>query len=199
MSAQELILASRSPRRAEFLKSLGLGFSVQSPDILEDQLPGENASDYALRLAREKCAKVSAQFPSAAVLAADTVVVRRNQVGEQTYGKPENPADAARMLGELQGTVHYVLTAFCLRSGLHDEVSRVVESEVEFVPLSAKEIARYVATGEPMDKAGSYAIQGLAARFVRRVTGSYTNIVGLPLAEVYEALQQFGVVPEASA
>ena len=191
MTGGGLILASRSPRRLEYIRSLGIEFSVDAPDIHEVREAGELACDYALRIAREKCRTVAARRPQAAVLAADTVVVLGEGAAEKILEKPADEADACRMLGELQGQTHRVLTGFCLLSPGGDELSRVVSSDVEFVPLTRHEIERYVVTGEPLDKAGAYAIQGGAARFVRSVRGSYTNIVGLPLAEVCDALRTF--------
>ena len=195
MASPQLILASQSPRRKEFLASLGIPFSVEVSAVPE--LPGraELAEQYVLRLAREKCRAVALRFPGNLVLAADTVVVLRENGNELILEKPRDASDAFQMLRRLQGKVHSVLTGFCLQNVQGEEIAEVVSSEVEFIPFDEKETEIYVQTGEPLDKAGAYAIQGGAARFVKRISGSYTSIVGLPLAEVYQALRKFHFVP----
>ena len=178
---ERLILASGSPRRAELLTAAGIAFIVQAADIDETPRPGEAAPDYALRLAREKAAGVGGPL----VLAADTIVVLDGEI----MGKPVDAADAIRMLQALSGREHDVITAVCLRRGdlelFHAETTRV-----RFVPLSQAEVEEYVASGEPMDKAGAYGIQGLASRYVDRIDGSYSNVVGLPMALVYRLLRE---------
>jgi septum formation protein len=174
----ELVLASQSPRRSELLKSAGIAFRVQAANIDETHLAGETPVDYVRRLAREKAEAV----PGELVLGADTVVV----VDGQILGKPIDAADAVRMLQLLSGRKHEVITGICLK-GREVVVDHEV-TDVFFAVLTAMEIEEYVATGEPMDKAGAYAIQGLASRFVQRIEGSYSNVVGLPVAMVYRLL-----------
>ena len=180
-----LVLASASPRRQELLRAAGIAFEVQPAHIPEDPLPGEAAKTCAERLARDKALFVARQCPQDVVLGADTVVVIDNQI----LGKPTNPADAARMLRMLSGREHQVITGICLVvSG-----ECAVGSETTSVTMSAfseKEIADYVATGEPMDKAGAYAIQGIASRWIPRIEGDYSNVVGLPVAMVWRMLHE---------
>jgi septum formation protein len=180
----KLVLASRSPRRAELLKAAGIGFEVRIADIDETPLDGEDPRAYVLRLAEEKARAVEAGADET-VLAADTTVV----LGDEIMGKPEDAVDAARMLRALAGTRHEVITAICLKRGDH-LVRDIASTSVWFAPLSEAEIADYVASGEPMDKAGAYGIQGLASKFVERIDGSYTNVVGLPINLLYRDLHQ---------
>lgn len=184
-----LVLASASPRRQELLRAAGIAFEVQPADIPEDPLPQENAKDYAERLAGEKALAVATQRPGNAVLGADTVVVIDNQI----LGKPADDADAIRMLRQLSGHSHQVITGVCLAAG----GQRFTGSETTLVTMSdisQKEIDDYVATGEPMDKAGAYAIQGIASRWIPRIEGDYSNVVGLPVALVYSMLRQAKLV-----
>ncbi|MDR3722912.1 MAG: Maf family protein [Terracidiphilus sp.] len=180
-----LVLASASPRRRELLTQAGFAFQVQPAHIPEDLQPGEDPVAYVSRLAREKAEHVYAQLaasapsPDLAVLGADTTVT----LGDHILGKPEDAADAARMLQLLSGRTHRVATGVALVSAAGVSVEAEVTT-VTFLPLSAAEIAAYVATGEPMDKAGAYAIQGRAARWIPRIDGCYFNVVGLPLALV---------------
>ncbi len=195
-----LVLASQSPRRRELLEQLGLPLEVRPAHADESVLPRETARDYVLRVAREK-ARAVAGLSSAAtaredaavvVLGADTAVVLRGEV----LGKPADAEDAARMLRALSGTVHEVLTAVCVRRAAPApalELDVVVATSVRFAALSPAEIAWYVATGEPLDKAGAYAIQGAGGAFVRGVEGSVSNVVGLPLAETVDLLRRAGV------
>jgi septum formation protein len=192
--AATLILASQSPRRSELLATLGVPFTVDAADISEAQHEGERAAELAERLAAEKCRAVLARNPGCVVLAADTVVVLTDAGRERVLGKPADADEAAAMLLSLQGRTHEVFTGYCILDGRRS-VNGVARTAVEFAPLDASEIRAYVATGEPMDKAGAYAIQGVGARFVPRISGSYTNVVGLPLTEVYEALKDFGFFP----
>jgi septum formation protein len=180
-----LVLASASPRRRELLTQAGFDFIVRPADIAEDLLPGEDPIDYVVRLAREKAQAVFAELasndpaPSQAVLGADTTVI----VDHHILGKPEDAADAARMLRLLSGRSHQVATGIALVTA--DTVQAEAEiTTVHFLPLSEEEIAAYIATGEPMDKAGAYAIQGRAARWIPRIEGCYFNVVGLPIARV---------------
>jgi septum formation protein len=179
----KLILASGSPRRAELLRGAGLAFEIVIPDIDEAPRPHEAPADFVMRTAREKAESISAA--GAVILAADTAVVD----GARILGKPVDTADAAAMLRSLSGRTHEVMTGVCLcfpgGAGCFH-----TETRVTFRDLSETEIAAYVATGEPMDKAGAYAIQGGAAKMVRRVEGSYSNVVGLPLCEVIEKLEK---------
>ncbi len=183
-----LVLASASPRRAELLSSAGFSFEVAAADVDETPHAAEAPRVYALRVARDKALAISERVPDAAILAADTVVV----AGTHLLGKPANAADAARMLALLSGTTHVVQTAVVLRAGpqLFEEVT---ETRVELCPLSSAEIDWYVGTGEPDGKAGAYAIQGRAARFVTAIEGSWSNVVGLPVASVYRMLKAAGL------
>jgi septum formation protein len=179
-----LVLASASPRRQELLRNAGIAFEVQPADIPEDALPGEPAKDCAERLAREKALAVALQRPQDLVLGADTIVA----VDGQLLGKPADSADAARMLRQLSGRDHEVITGVCLvakgRPFVASEITRVTVDRI-----TDQEIADYVATGEPMDKAGAYAIQGIAARWIPRIEGDYSNVVGLPVALVYRLMR----------
>ena len=188
-----LVLASASPRRQELLRNAGITFEVQPAHIPEDPLPGEAAKDCAERLAREKALAVAHQRPHDVVLGADTVVVVGGQHDGQLLGKPSDGADAARMLHMLSGREHQVITGVCLVVGGQPSVA----SETTLVTVNEitdKEIADYVASGEPMDKAGAYAIQGIASRWIPRIEGDYSNVVGLPVALVWRLLRQAGVV-----
>jgi septum formation protein len=179
-----LVLASASPRRYELLRNAGIIFEVQPADIPEESLPGESAKDCAERLAREKALAVARQRPQDVVLGADTVVV----VDGQLLGKPTDSIDAARMLSLLSGRDHQVITGVCLVAG--GETSVASEMTVVTVSkISDQEIADYVASGEPMDKAGAYAIQGIASRWIPRIEGDYSNVVGLPVALVWRMLR----------
>lgn len=187
-----LILASASPRRRELLAQAGFSFQVQPADIDEALLPGEDPIAYVTRLAREKAEAVFAMQaeanPTTIVLGADTTVC----VDRQILGKPESPDDAARMLRLLSGRTHRVITGVALVSPGQTQVAAEVTA-VQFVSLSGAEIAAYIATGEPMDKAGAYAIQGRAARWIPRIEGCYFNVVGLPVALVSTLLHSLPV------
>lgn len=186
-----LLLASASPRRADLLAAAGFVFDVAPAEVDETALPGEPALDYALRvaLAKARGAAAGCRDSGITVLAADTVVVADGEI----LGKPVDDADAERMLKRLSGAVHTVLTAVVLcRNGR--ELSAVVETRVHLLPLSDSEIKWYVATGEPEGKAGAYAIQGHAARFIDWIEGSWSNVVGLPIATVYRLLTELGEV-----
>jgi septum formation protein len=187
----KLVLASRSPRRAELLAAAGIEFTVRVADIDETPRAGEQPRDYVLRLAGEKAA-AAPRDEDETVLAADTIVV----VDSEIMGKPQDPADAARMLTALSGHRHEVITGICLR-GAHRTVLDAAVTGVWFSSLSEAEIGWYVASGEPMDKAGAYGIQGLASRFIRRIEGSYSNVVGLPVSLVYHRLKEFDATPDA--
>ena len=178
-----LVLASASPRRQELLRNAGIPFEVQAAKIPEEPIPGEPAKDCAERLAREKASAVARQRPQDVVLGADTVVVIDNQM----LGKPRDAKDAARMLRLLSGREHQVVTGVCVavngKSSVASEITKVTMLEI-----TEREIADYVATGEPMDKAGGYAIQGIASRWIPHIEGDYSNVVGLPVALVYRLL-----------
>ncbi len=181
-----LILASASPRRRELLAQAGFAFEVRPAHVNEDPKPGEDAIAYVTRLAREKAQAVFDGMgdAEAVVLGADTTV----EVDGQILAKPEDAADAARMLRLLSGRTHRVMTGVAVVTKGRAEVAAEVTG-VRFVTLSDAEIAAYVATGEPMDKAGAYAIQGRAGRWIPRVEGCYFNVVGLPLALVTTMLE----------
>ncbi len=180
-----LILASQSPRRSEILRQAGIPFIVRPANVDESIRPGESPEEYVTRVAQEKAAAVEAS-PGDIVLGADTTVV----IGSEILGKPCDHADAIRMLESLAGREHQVLTAICLRRG-EDSIDDLAVTCVWINPLTREEIEQYVATGEPMDKAGAYAIQGLASRFIQRIDGSYANVVGLPIELVYKHLRKF--------
>lgn len=180
-----LILASQSPRRSQLLRNAGIPFTAQPADIDETQLPAETSGEYVRRLAREKALTVLSTAPAGAVvLGADTTVV----VDGDSLGKPADAADARRMLKLLSGREHEVMTGVCLAwKNKLGETEMLVECEVtgvEFLTMSEADISAYIATGEPMDKAGAYGIQGRASRWIPRVSGCYFNIVGLPVARV---------------
>ena len=182
----KLVLASRSPRRKELLEHAGLNFEVRSAGIPETPERGESPVAYVRRLSRAKAEAVRSDEDEV-VLGADTVVVLDDDILE----KPNDEADAARMLGLLSGREHRVITGICLLQG-ESVVSDHVETRVRFLDLSAAEIAAYAASGEPMDKAGAYAIQGLGSKFVDQVQGCYFNVVGLPVSRVYRRLKEMG-------
>lgn len=190
MNAKEsaLVLASGSPRRRDLLTCAGVPFSVQPSGADEKIISGENAEDFTRRAARMKAQAVAGRLPPGTwILAADTTVVLDGTV----LGKPKNEADAARMLRLLSGRNHKVLTAVVLtQAGGDDPLELLCETSVWFRPLDAATIGRYLSTGEPMDKAGSYGIQGRGAMLVSSIEGSYTNVVGLPLAETIQMLAE---------
>ena len=179
----DLVLASASPRRRELLEAAGIPHGVDAVDIDERVHAGERPLAHVERLAREKALAGAARHPATRVLGADTIVV----VDDTILGKPKNEEDARRMLRLLSGRAHEVMTAVALASGNRVE-SRVERTRVWFAPLTVETINWYVATGECRDKAGAYAIQGLASRFIPRIDGSYSNVVGLPIAAVVEML-----------
>ena len=179
----KLVLASRSPRRAELLRAAGIQFTIRSVEIDETPREGELPHDYVLRLAKEKALAVEAD-DSEVVLAADTTVV----LGREIMGKPADDADATRMLRALAGQQHKVITGVFLKRGTY-LAGDMATTDVWMAPMTDAEIVEYVASGEPMDKAGAYAIQGLASRFIERINGSYSNVVGLPIALTYRMLR----------
>lgn len=180
------MLASASPRRQELLRNAGIDFVVQPADIREEPLEGETPVAFAERMAREKAHRVLSRDDSnRTILAADTVV----SLGPVILGKPADNDDAARMLQLLSGRRHLVTTAVCLlRNGFEDVRSET--TAVDFAPLTPDDVREYVSTGEPMDKAGAYAIQGLASRWITKIEGDYYNVVGLPVDLVWRMLRQ---------
>jgi septum formation protein len=183
--SSRLVLASASPRRAEILRSLGIPFRVRPAEIPEEPLPGETAEAVATRLAEAKAASVAAREPGAWVLGADTLVFLDGLI----LGKPRDPEDARSMLRRLAGREHRVVTALHLIRGDGPGVGRAEVSRVRFAPMDEEEIAWYAATGEPSDKAGAYGVQGLGARFIEEIQGSFTNVMGLPARAAYRLLR----------
>ncbi len=196
-----LVLASASPRRQELLRDAAIPFIVRPANIDEVPLAGESPRGCAERLARKKALAVSQNHEQHYVLGADTIVV----VDDAILGKPRDVEDAARMLRLLSGRTHSVITGVCLLGPIREGsgVSRAKNRElrsasesttVTMCSLTDAEIRDYIATGEPMDKAGSYAIQGIASRWISRIEGDYANVVGLPVALVYRMLQELGAM-----
>jgi septum formation protein len=190
-----LILASASPRRQELLRNAGIPFTVQAADIDETPLAGESPRDCAERLAREKAMVIFDSTPQQCVLGADTIVVADDVI----LGKPRDAEDAGRMLRLLSGRTHAVITGVCLvgEKMAGGDLPVIIASEttqVTMAEISDDEIRDYIATGEPMDKAGAYAIQGIASRWIPRIEGDYSNVVGLPVALVYAMLRARGVL-----
>jgi len=179
-----IVLASASPRRAELLRSAGIDFDVEPANVDEALVTGESPNEYVSRLAEAKARLVHERDVRRTVLAADTAVV----IDAHILGKPLDETDASRMLRMLSGRTHEVLTAVSVFHPGQIVDTRVDATTVEFAPLSDTDINWYVSSGEPMDKAGAYAVQGLASRFVTRIEGSYSNVVGLPVALVYQML-----------
>jgi septum formation protein len=193
-----LVLASASPRRRELLARAGVRFEVIPAGIDEDVRPGEAPAQLAGRLAREKALAVASRVgpdPARFVLGADTIVV----LGESVLGKPRDPRDAESMLSRLVGRTHRVITAVVVARS-HDLGwrARTVESRVRMRPAELEEIRAYVATGEPLDKAGAYALQGRGRRFVAEIAGSESNVIGLPLDETLDLLREAGASPDAA-
>ena len=189
----KLILASSSPRRAEILRQAGIAFEICAAEIDETVLPGETALEMVARLAEAKARAIAAQMDArireCIIVGADTTV----ELDGEILGKPRDSAHAREMLARLSGRTHHVLTGiFLLRLPGNATRAAVEKTAVTFAPLSEKEIDAYVASGEPLGKAGAYAIQGLAGRFIPRIEGCYFNVVGLPLARLYALLRELG-------
>jgi len=190
LQSKPLVLASQSPRRGEILRLAGIEFVTRPAEVDETPYLGERPEDYVRRLAQAKAMAVEAT-PDEIVLGADTTVV----VGGVIFGKPVDAREARRMLIRLSGRRHDVLTGICLRQG-----RRIItdwgSTQVWFTAMTRREVHDYVASGEPMDKAGGYAIQGIASRYVERIEGCYFNVVGLPMALVYRHLRELGGTPD---
>lgn len=192
----KLILASASPRRAQILRDAGISFEIARPNVNERRRLGESARVMTRRLAQAKAQVIAKQLGKkplqAIVIGADTTV----QVNDELLGKPKSLAEARMMLKKLSGRTHRVVTSVAaIRFPDHAEVIVTETTRVRFAPLSAEDIADYVATGEPLDKAGAYAVQGVGGRFIERIDGCYFNVVGLPLARLYRVLIELGWKP----
>jgi septum formation protein len=186
-----IVLASESPRRVDILRTLGISFSIIPPDIDETKLKDETPQEFVARISYEKANKVGQHFPDKWVIAADTIVVLKGKV----LGKPMNERDAFNMLRTLRGKWHKVITGYCVLNLLKNVVYRdIVETKVFLRHMTDDEITRYIKTSEPMGKAGSYAVQGKGGYMVKEIKGSYTNVVGLPICEIAEALLSLGVL-----
>jgi septum formation protein len=182
-----IVLASGSPRRRQLLEMLRIPFRVMAPDVDERVLAGEGAEAYVTRLSRVKAETIAAQLPGEVVLAADTTVVLEGEI----FGKPDSAAHAVAMLTRLQGRTHDVMTAVAVMRG--GDVAQALDvSRVTFRPADEPTLAAYVATGEPLDKAGAYAIQGLGAPLIERVEGDFFGVMGLPLRLALDLLGRFG-------
>ena len=186
-----LILASASPRRKEMLAKLGLDFEVLAAEVDELPLNGESPQDFVLRAAIEKASDIAGNHPDAWVLGADTIVVH----GGNILGKPKDAGDALKLLMRLSGQMHKVLTGCCLKREQENiSVSQVIATDVYFSAFSEAIAAAYVATGEPLDKAGAYGIQGYGGTLVEKINGSYSNVVGLPLAETVDEMLRYKII-----
>jgi septum formation protein len=183
----QIILASASPRRRELLSTMGIDFQVKIPQVDEEILNGESPCDFCLRVSREKALLIGRENPESLVIAADTIVV----IDGKILGKPKYVAQATTFLKTLRARAHDVYTAYTLVCLQKDWiVTRLVKTTVYFKYMTDKEIAWYVSTCEPMDKAGAYALQGLGAIFIDKIDGSYTNVIGLPLSDLYHDLKE---------
>lgn len=186
-----IVLASGSPRRKEFLAGLGLQFKVVPASIDERAMEAEAAEDFVLRMAKEKAAAVGAQFPDSWIVSGDTVVC----LGQAILGKPTSTENAVELLLRLSGRTHFVRSGFCVWQQNKSIISaHSVVTKVRFTNFSEKIARAYVATGEPMDKAGGYGIQGIGGTLVASIEGSYSNVVGLPMAELVAVLEEEGVI-----
>jgi septum formation protein len=186
------VLASSSPRRRELLSMIGIDFDIVPSDVPEEHRAGERANDYVARLSQDKAEAIALQRRSDWVIAADTTVL----LGDQLLEKPKDPADAARMISLIAGKTHFVYTGVTLQNvdaGYRE--TRVAETEVAILPLSSQDVQWYVDTGEPLGKAGAYAAQGIGAMFIDSIRGSYTNVVGLPLALLFQMMRNAGIDP----
>lgn len=185
------ILASASPRRQEMLRSLGLDFQVEAAEVDERLLVGETPENYVLRVAGEKAQTIAVTAPEAWVVSADTAVV----IGDEVLGKPDDSISALAMLKRLSGKRHRVLSGFCISCFQQDStLQQLSETEVWFNDLSDAIWEAYVATGDPLDKAGAYGIQSFGGVLVKEIVGSYSNVVGLPLAEITNEMLRLGII-----
>lgn len=190
--SNRFILASSSPRRRELLAMMGLDFDVLPSNVPEVREQDETPEEYVARLSREKARAVAGKHPGRWIIAADTTVA----LGDEVLEKPADPPDAARMLALISGQTHVVYTGVTLhRDEPHYAETHVATSEVRILPLTPHDIAWYVQTGEPLDKAGAYAAQGFGGMFIDSIHGSYTNVVGLPLALLFQMLRKAGIDP----
>jgi len=186
-----IILASESARRVDILRTLGVSFAIVPPDVDESRKKDEPPKEYVLRVSHEKAHKVGSHFTDKWIIAADTVVVYKNRI----LGKPRNEQEAFNMLKTLSGKWHKVITGFCVLNLSKKIAYRdAVETKVFVRDLQDEEIKRYIKTSEPLDKAGSYAVQGKGGYMVKEIKGSYTNVVGLPICEIAEALLSLGIL-----
>ena len=184
------ILASSSPRRRELLAAIGIDFDVVPSHVPEEHQQGEAPKEYVARLSRAKASAIARSHPARWVIAADTTVL----LGDELLEKPLDADDAVRMLSTIAGRTHTVYTGVTIQNdGTGYRETEVAESEVTMLPLSADDIGWYVATGEPLDKAGAYAVQGIGAMFIDSIHGSYTNVVGLPVALLFQMFRKAGV------
>ena len=188
----KFILASSSPRRRELLASIGVEFDVIPSNVPEEHRRGEAPEEYVARLSRDKAQAIAPQHPDRWIIAADTTVL----LGDQLLEKPTDKADAARMLTAIAGKTHVVYSGVTLQNARRNyRDTRVAETEVRMLALSPEDIAWYVASGEPLDKAGAYAAQGIGGIFIDSIHGSYTNVVGLPLALLFQMMRKAGIDP----
>jgi len=191
MQKDQLILASASPRREELLSLAGISFQVMPSEVSEETVEDESPEEHVLRLSEAKAAFVAGLYPEAWVLGADTVVI----IDGEVLGKPTRREEARVMMHKLSGRTHQVITGFALlKATTKSRVRKAVTSAVTFREMTAEEVEWYIETEEPYDKAGGYAIQGQAALFIREISGSHTNVIGLPICEVIEALREVGAI-----
>lgn len=189
--SKRLVLASASPRRIDLLKTMGLNFDILPSDIDETPSPQEDPQSHVLRLSLEKAQTIGDRHPDSWVLGADTIVV----IDEEILGKPSDSKEAAQMLNRLSGRTHEVYTGFTLFHGRIPKIrSQAVHSRVVFRSIPEDEIAWYLSTPEPYDKAGAYAVQGMGAFFIKEIQGSYTNVMGLPLCEVVDVMKEENIL-----
>jgi septum formation protein len=195
MQKAQLILASASPRREELLSLAGITFQVIPSEVSEEMVGSESPEEHVLRLAEAKAASVAVLYPDAWVLGADTVVI----IDGEVLGKPTRREEARVMMHKLSGKTHRVITGFTLlKATTKAAVRKAVTSAVTFRKMTAEEVEWYIDTDEPYDKAGGYAVQGRAALFIRAISGSHTNVIGLPICEVVEALRSVGAIDFAA-
>lgn len=188
---KEIILASTSPRRKELMEITGLPFVVVASPYEEDMSLKMSPRDLVKHLAKGKASAVAENYRNEIIIGADTIVV----LGKEVMGKPETEAAARKMLNKLSGKTHKVMTGYCIIDAATGKtVTKAVETKVYFKKLSSSEITNYIRSGEPMDRAGAYAIQGLAALFVKKIEGDFLNVVGLPIQDLAQDLKKFGIV-----